>query len=157
VQLCCTSCSGNYEAQRSYRANGREVYVCSTHRRKGPSICANGVVIPVEEMDESVRRDLEQKVLASDVARKALEARLDQLDSGLSTTERATLEDWRRILRDPDVRQAQSIIRACMEKRILIWNKKGGGISWAAHCDFSNLLCGVVGVPARYWRPQRVT
>jgi hypothetical protein len=59
---------------------------------EGPSICANGVVIPVEEMNESVRRDLEQKVLFSDVARQALEARLDQLDSTLSTTERATLE-----------------------------------------------------------------
>jgi hypothetical protein len=43
-----------------------------------------------------------------------------------------------------------------MEKRILILNKKGGGISWRAHCDFSNLLCGVAAFPRtpRYWRPQ---
>ena len=54
------SCGGRYEAIK-YKA--RVLYVCATHRRKGPAVCGNAETIPMEAMDRAVIAALEQHSL----------------------------------------------------------------------------------------------
>jgi hypothetical protein len=54
------SCGGRYEA---IKCASRVVYVCATHRRKGPAVCSNATTIPIAALDQAVIAALEQHAL----------------------------------------------------------------------------------------------
>ena len=59
--------SGSHGRRRAY------VYGCATHRRKGACICANGLIVPMEDADAAVLDAVEETLLNPAVVTKALE------------------------------------------------------------------------------------
>jgi len=51
----CRTCGGNFEVQS--RSHGRErahFYACASYYRRGPAVCANGLVMPLDKMEGAV-------------------------------------------------------------------------------------------------------
>jgi site-specific DNA recombinase len=65
-------CGSRYEAVMRY-PHGR-CYVCSAHRRKGPAVCSNARVIPVERMDAAVINALQHHALTDDFVAQVLDS-----------------------------------------------------------------------------------
>jgi site-specific DNA recombinase len=91
----CAACGGGIEVFTRWTDKAR-VYGCATHRRKRPSICANGEVIEIGTADAAVLAVVEQaldgELLAAVVDRTAeklagQENRRTQLEAQLSNVE----------------------------------------------------------------------
>jgi hypothetical protein len=57
-------CGGNFQAQKNPHGNRQgSVYICGTARRRGASVCANKLALPIEETDDRILNVIESEVL----------------------------------------------------------------------------------------------
>ena len=98
----CHVCGAGLEAL-SRKSGGRRLYTygCSAHRRKGPTVCSNGLLVRMREANEAVLATVETALLDRRVVERAVahaEAAIAQsqtvehreaLDTELADTERA--------------------------------------------------------------------
>ena len=62
--LVCPQCGGHFEARIRPWKGVREVYICSTRRRK-PGVCTNTLALPIAETDDDVLSIVEGEVLGT--------------------------------------------------------------------------------------------
>ena len=75
--LVCPTCGGHFEARIAPWKGQREVYICSTRRRK-PGVCTNTLALPITETDDDVLGIVEGEVLGT----RFIEELLAQVDDG---------------------------------------------------------------------------
>ena len=62
--LVCPTCGGHFEARIAPWKGHRNVYICSTRRRK-PGVCTNTLALPIAETDDDVLGIVEGEVLGT--------------------------------------------------------------------------------------------
>lgn len=75
-------CGASFEAQsRSYGRRRDGVYVCSAARRKGRSVCANDLHLPIAETEASILETIERELLDADVFAEVIDLAVERLTS----------------------------------------------------------------------------
>src|SRR4030095_7330362 len=67
------------------------VYVCAARRRKGPSVCNNALVLPIEETDDTILTSIEGTVFHPDFIERLLDSAFVPLDVAAIQSERDRL------------------------------------------------------------------
>ncbi len=70
--LLCPTCGANFEARVAPWHGLKNVYICSTRRRK-PGACTNTLALPIDEADESVLSTIEGEVLGTGAINRLLD------------------------------------------------------------------------------------
>jgi site-specific DNA recombinase len=91
--LRCSECGGSFEALSGSHGRRRAyVYGCATHRRKGAAICANGLVVPMEDADDAVLAAVEDTLLNPAVVARALDYATEALAAHRTADRRTEIE-----------------------------------------------------------------
>ncbi len=69
--LVCSTCGGHFEARNAPWRGSREVYICSTLRRK-PGCCTNTLALPIAATDDAVLSVVEGEVLGTRIIEELL-------------------------------------------------------------------------------------
>jgi hypothetical protein len=90
--LRCSECGGTFEALSGSHGRRAYVYGCATHRRKGACVCANRLIVPMEDADASMLTAVEDTLLNPVVVARAIDYALQAIDAQFSTDRRGALE-----------------------------------------------------------------
>ena len=76
----CSRCGASMEARSRHHGRQRVVfYGCSAYHRKGKSVCANGLTVPADTLEDAVLAAIEEAVLDASVVQTAIDAAVDRL------------------------------------------------------------------------------
>jgi hypothetical protein len=84
----CEPCGGSLEVLS--RSHGRQrafVYGCASHHRPGKTVCANGLLAPLDATDEAVLTTVERDILRPEVIRAAIEEARARLQPSQADTQ----------------------------------------------------------------------
>src|SRR5262249_55889911 len=78
----CGVCGGSLVAYKRSRAEGRDLYICVYHYKRGPEICANSLRIPQTILDtallDALNAQLDERMIAEAVRRALAQIRTGQ-------------------------------------------------------------------------------
>ena len=91
--LTCGCCGSSLEARSRSHGKRRAVfYGCAAYHRRGKSICANSLTVPMAVTDDAVLSVVEDAILRSEVVEAAVERAVEQLTATTVVSRRPTLE-----------------------------------------------------------------
>jgi ribosomal protein L18 len=90
----CGICGGSlYARRRSHGRSRRHFYECSSHDRRGPSVCSNDLALPMEATDRALLEAFEEDLLDPAVITRTIERAVAELvrdrDGGTSARAQA--------------------------------------------------------------------
>jgi site-specific DNA recombinase len=89
----CASCGGGFASQtRSHGAHRALFYACTTHWKRGPEACQNGLVGRMEAIDAEVLATLQDDILRPSVVEQAIALALEELSPARQDDTREALE-----------------------------------------------------------------
>ena len=78
----CKTCKGSlFIRSRSHGKRRAFHYACTTHYQRGPEICAESMLLPMELLDRAILKTVEQDVLHPSILAKAVEKALQHLQT----------------------------------------------------------------------------
>ena len=91
--LTCGCCGSSLEARsRSHGTRRAVFYGCAAYHRRGKSVCANSLTVPMEATDDAVLTVVEDAILRPEVVEAAIERAVEQLTATTVKSRRPALE-----------------------------------------------------------------
>ena len=91
--LTCGCCGASLEARSRSHGKRRVVfYGCSAYHRRGKSVCANSLTVPMAATDDAVLSVVEDAILRPEVVEAAIEKAVEQLTVTTAASRRPALE-----------------------------------------------------------------